>query len=184
MQPGMFQLLLAPLLALAHIGLWVSAAMTLGTFQGRWPAHFGADGQPDAWTAGPWWFLPLIATAMTALFIGALFLARRLARTSPQWVNLPRKRDWLALPADARLRALRPAEGLLLGFALFMNLTFVSITLDSYAIARGAQAAMSMAKVITILVCMAIWLVLSIIRIRQAIGDEVRAQRQAAAPAQ
>ena len=175
----MFQLMLVPLLVLAHVALWVVSALTLGALERPWPSHFGLDGKPDAWTDSHWWLVPAIATVMTALLVGGLFLGRRLARTSPQWVNLPRKKDWLALAPDARLRAMRPAEGLLLGFALFMNLAFVSITLDTYAIARGAQGAMSMAKVITILVCMIVWLVLSIVRIRQAIGDEVRAARQA-----
>jgi len=179
MKPAMFQRFLPILLAIAHLALWVAAFMTIRTLE-LYPDHFDIAGKPDSWTDLGWWFLPSIALGMTLLFIGALLLSRRLAETSPQWVNLPRKQDWLKLPVDARLRAFKPAEGLLLGFAVFMNLTFISITLDTYAVATGAQPSLSLAKLVVVLVCMAVWLVLSIIRIRQAIGDEVRAARMAA----
>ena len=147
-----------------------------------YPDHFDIAGKPDGWTDIGWWFLPLLALGMTLVLISAVFLARHLTVTSPRWVNLPRKLDWLKLPVAARLRALKPAEGLLLGLAVFMNLTFISIMLDTYAIATGAKASLSTAKLIMVLVCMLVWLVLSVIRICQAIGDEVRAARLAANP--
>jgi len=173
----MFQRFLPYLLAAAHLSLWGAGAMTLRTIE-VFPDHFDLAGKPDAWTTGPWWVMPLLALALTLVLLGALLLARRLTLTSPQWVNLPRKLDWLALPPDARLRAFKPAEGLLLGLATFMNLTFISIVLDSYAVASGAKTGLSSAKLIVVLVCMLVWLALSIVRIRQAIGDEVRAARR------
>jgi|GEM_PF-5180496 len=180
MKPGMFQRFLPVLLVVAHLALWTAAFLTLRNVA-LYPDHFNIAGKPDSWTDMGWWLLPLIALGMTLLLVGAVFLSRRLAVTSPQWVNLPRKLDWLELPVEARLRAFKPAEGLLLGLAVFMNLTFISITLDTYAIASGAQASLSTAKLVLVLACMVVWLVLSIIRIRQAIGDEVRALRQAQA---
>ncbi len=172
----MFQRFLPILLVAAHAALWGAAAMTLRTLDAL-PDHDAA--RPDSGSSGPWWTMPLAALAMTCLLVGVLFWSRRLVVTSPQWVNLPRKRDWLALAAEARLRAFKPAEGLLLGAAVFMNLVFISLTLDTYAVATGVTAAISPVKLVLVLVCLVVWLVLSIMRIRQAIGEEVRAARQA-----
>jgi len=121
------------------------------------------------------------ATRSPGWYPAALRPRRRLRGTHPQWLNLPGKGDWLKLAVDARLRALKPAEGLLLGLAVFMNLTFISFTLDTFAVATAARASLSTAKLVLVIACMLVWLVLSIIRIRQAIGDEVRLARQAAA---
>ena len=174
----MFQRFLPILLAAAHAALWGVAAMTLRNLETH-PDHFDIAGRPDSWTTDSWWTMPLVALAMTGLLVGALFMSRRLVVTSPQWVNLPRKRDWLALSPEARLRAFKPAEGLLLGAAVFMNLIFISLTLDTYAVATGAATTLSPMKLILVFACLVVWLVLSVMRIRQAIGDEVRAARQA-----
>lgn len=178
MKPGMFQRILPVLVLVAHIALWVAAALTLGKLEGPYPDHFDIHGQPDSWTDAGWWLLPLIAAIMTAFLFGMLLLARRLAIRHPAWVNIPRKADWLKLPPEARLRSLKALEGLLLGVTLFLNLIFVSITLDTFGVATGRQPGLSTTKLVIVLVCLAVWLVLSVIRIRQAVGDEVRAQRQ------
>lgn len=174
----MFQRFLPILLAAAHAALWGVGAMTIRNIE-FYPDHFDIAGRPDSWSGGAWWTMPLVALAMTGFLVGALFLSRRLVVKSPQWINLPRKRDWLTLTPEARLRAFKPAEGLLLGSAVFMNLIFISLLLDTYAVATGAAATLSPVKLILVLVCLLVWLVLSVMRIRQAIGDEVRAARQA-----
>lgn len=176
----MFQRFLPILLVVAHLALWGAAIMTIRNLE-LYPDHYDGAGGPNSWTSAGWWLLPLLALGLTLLLVAALMLARSLTVTRPQWVNLPRKRDWLKLLVDARLRALKPAEGLLLGLAVFMNLTFISFTLDTYAVATAAKASLSTAKLVLVVACMLVWLVLSIIRIRQAIGDEVRLARQSAA---
>jgi len=176
----MFQRLLPFFLVAAHGTLWAVSALTLGKLATPYPTHFDASGQPDAWTEGAWWLLPLIGLFVAVFFALVVPLARRLATTSPEWVNMPRKRDWVKLPLEGRLRSLRAAEGLVLGVALFTNLFLVSVVLDSYAIATGVQASMSMPKIIVIVATMIIWTILSLLRIRQAVSDEVRAARKAA----
>ena len=174
----MFQRLLPFFLVAAHGTLWAVSALTLGKLTTPYPTHFDAGGQPDAWSDGSWWLLPLIGLFVAIIFFLVVPLVRRLAATSPQWVNMPRKRDWVALPLDGRLRSLRAAEGLVLGVALFTNLFLVSVVLDSYAIATGVQTSMSMMKIGVIIATMAVWTVLSVLRIRQAVGDEVRLARK------
>lgn len=142
------------------------------------PDHFDASGNPDNWTSAGWWTLPLLALAVTAFIVAILFLTRKLVISRPKWVNMPRKRDWLALAPAARLRAFKPAEGMLLGAAVFMNLIFVSSMLDTYAVASGARTTLSPVKLILVVACLVVWLILSVVRIRQAIGDEARAARQ------
>lgn len=180
MTRGMFQRILPLLLLVAHVALWAAAYLTLGKIVGPYPVHFDASGRPDGWTDVGWWLHPVMALGISLLLSGTVPLARRLAVKSPQWVNIPRKADWLKLPVEARLRSLRAAEGLVWGFTLFVNLLFISITLDTYGVATGVQPGLSVAKLLVVLACLAVWLVLSILRVRQAVGDEVRLQRRPA----
>lgn len=176
----MFQRILPLLLVAAHVALWAAAYLTLGALVGPYPVHFDASGRPDAWSDAGWWLHPVMALGVSALLVGATVLARRLAVHSPAWVNIPRKADWVKLPLEGRLRALRALEGLVFGLALFVNLLFVSITLDTYGVATGVQPGLSVTKLVVVLACLLVWLVLSVLRVRQAVGDEVRLQRKAA----
>jgi hypothetical protein len=178
----MFQRLLPILLLIAHVSLWAAAILTLGKLEGPYPTHFDLQGQPDAWSEAGWWLYPLLTAAISGVLIGAVWLGRRLARTSPEWVNMPRKRDWVALSVEARLRSFKAAEGLVFGFAVFLNLLCISLVLDTYGVATGVQPGLSVTKMVLVLVCMAVWLVLSLLRIRQAVGDEVRHARRTDGP--
>ena len=174
----MFQRMLPVLLALAHVALWAAAFTTLGTLEGPYPTHFDLEGRPNAWTDAGWWLLPLIGLGITAVLLGAVMLGRRLVVSSPQWVNMPKKYEWVRLPVEARLRSFKAATALVFGFAVFVNLMLVSVTLDTYAVARGAQEGISVAKMVLVLVCLAVWLVLSVLRIRQVVREEVRLARE------
>lgn len=180
---AMFQRILPLLLLVAHVALWAAAYLTLGKLVGPYPVHFDVSGQPDRWSEAGWWLHPVLALAVSLLLVGAVRLARRLAVKSPHWVNIPRKADWVKLPVEGRLRALRALEGLVFGLALFVNLLFVSITLDTYGVATGVQAGLSVTKLVVVFLCLVVWLVLSVLRVRQAVGDEVRLSRQAPADA-
>ncbi len=170
---------LVPLLALiAQVVLWVVATTTIGSIEGPYPTHFDASGQPDKFGEGNHWILPVVGLAMilTAIFVVAG--SRRLAVSHPGFVNIPRKIHWMRLPVENRLRALEPLSSLAYGLALFANLLFISVVLDIYSVATGAMTRLPETKVFIAVGGMIVWIVLSMLRLKQAVGDEVRLVRR------
>lgn len=171
-----------PVLALAsNVALWVVATVTLGRIEGPYPTGFDAAGQPDRFAEGDFWLFPLVGLFLLLFAIFVVAGSHRLAVVRPALVNVPRKRDWLRLPTPNRLRALEPLSSLVYGLALFANLLFVSVTLDTYGVATGALTRLPETKLLVAVGGVILWIVLSMLRFRQAVGDEVRAARRAAA---
>jgi len=171
---------LVPLLALiAQLVLWVVATTTLGAIAGPYPTHFDAAGRPDKFSEGEHWILPVMGLVMilTAILVAAG--SRRLAVSHPGFVNIPRKIHWMRLPVENRLRALEPLSSLMYGLALFANLLFISVVLDIYSVATGAMTRLPETKVLIAVGGMIVWIVLSMLRLKQAVGDEVRLVRRA-----
>lgn len=171
---------LVPLLALiAQMVLWVVATTTLGSIEGPYPTHVDASGQPDRFSEGGHWVLPIVGLALILTAILVVAGSRHLTVSHPGYVNIPRKIHWMRLPIESRLRALEPLSNLVYGLALFANLLFISVVLDSYGVATGAMTSMPETKVIIAVGGMIIWIVLSMLRMKQAVGDEVRLVRRA-----
>lgn len=170
---------LFPLLALlAHIGLWVVAMTTLGGLEGPYPAQFDLEGNPTRFTEGGAWIMPAIGLFILFMAVFVVSVTRRLAVARPGVVNVPRKREWLQLPEEARLRVLEPVSSLLYGIALFTNLMLISFVFDSFAIATGQSVAMPASRLWVAILGIAVLIVLSYVQIRRKIGDEARALRR------
>lgn len=131
--------------ALAVVGLagiWIAAAAVWPRLPERIPVHFGADGTPDRFadrSAGSWCELPAVVTGLAAFFLGIERLVLHLARRRPGWLNVPRKRDFLALPEEARVRAVRPMIALTRGFVAPVAWIFTFIVWATYVTAWGGR---------------------------------------------
>jgi hypothetical protein len=104
------------------------------------PIHFDAAGRPDGYAcraAGAITMI-VIATVVQAALIGAAFLTRFLAERHPSQMNLPARRQLIALPAALRVHAVSPVA---IGLALATVPTqaiFAYAALGSHRIANGA----------------------------------------------
>lgn len=131
---------IASLVALA--AYWGRMLQLQGSLPHSIPLHFDLAGRPDAWgppTFGHWLLLPCIATAMTALFVGIGFGLQKLARDAPDWINLPRKARFVALPPEARVRVTAPLRRLvwMLPLAFIATMWVISEASAQIALDRG-----------------------------------------------
>jgi hypothetical protein len=103
------------------------------------PIHFDAAGRPDGYAcraAGAITMI-VIATVVQATLLGAAFLTRYLAERHPSQMNLPARRQLIALPAAMRVHAVLPVG---VGLALASVPTqaiFAYAALGSYRIGSG-----------------------------------------------
>ena len=96
---------------LCVIAMWIVAGNLYPKLPAKIPLHFNLSGVPDSY--GPpnfsnWFLLPVIATLLSVFLLGISALIPFLLRFAPEIVNIPRKRELLALPADAQRRAIQP----------------------------------------------------------------------------
>jgi hypothetical protein len=106
--------------------VWGLAIAWWPTLPARIPLHFDASGRPDRWGSSSQWFLlPMIATLVIGLVGGIGAALPAVVRSHPGLVNTPRKKQWLALDAEARLRALLPMRWLLAWVGVFASGLFV-----------------------------------------------------------
>ncbi|MFO0744616.1 MAG: hypothetical protein U1F43_02945 [Myxococcota bacterium] len=173
---------LVPIFAvLAAIAVWVLSALLLEPLPGPIPIHFDTAGNPNG--SGPWWILAALGTGLLLAMAGAVALTRRLARTSPQWINLPAKAAFVALPADARLRIVGRVGQLLIGFALILNLVLLTLVRDTYRIAQRELATLPLWKLGLLVGLAVVWVVVGILRVRNAIRSETASAASAASAA-
>jgi hypothetical protein len=78
------------------------------------PTHFGFDGVPNATgPASSLYVPPALAAVLTILLLGLGAALPRLAASAPDLINLPRKKLFLSLPSEARVRCAAPLVSLL-----------------------------------------------------------------------
>jgi hypothetical protein len=170
---------LFPLFALlAHIALWVVALTTVGRLEGPYPTGFDAQGNPTTLTEGGAWILPAVGLFILFMAVFVVAVTRRLSEVRPAVVNIPRKRDWVQLPTDARLRVLEPWNSLLYGIALFANLMLISFVFDTFAVATRQAVSMPESRLWIALIGIVVLIALSYLQLRRRIGDELRAMRR------
>jgi len=121
---------LTTVLSLAAVG--VAAAV----LPDRVPTHFGAAGDPDAWStrAGAVTFLALFTAGVAAMFAG---LVRWTGRLPLAWVNVPDKQRWVDAGLEAELR--RRVRADLLVFGAEANVLVLSVTAAVVQAARSAS---------------------------------------------
>lgn len=96
----------------ALVALWIVSVLL-------WPDLPGNG--PTAWR----FLLPALATLGTASCAGANMLAGRLARRRPGRLCVPRKKDFLKLPQEARVRVVRHMEPAVWTIAVVVNALFI-----------------------------------------------------------
>jgi hypothetical protein len=130
--------LLLVLAVLAFVAVWGVALAAWPSLPERIPVHFDLHGRPDrAGDKAEWLVLPVVSTLLTGLFVVLSRGTQWLATRHPEWVNVPRKKQFLALSPEARARVLEPLATLGLVQSAVVNLLFVWILLGSYAVATG-----------------------------------------------
>jgi len=131
--------LLALLPALALVALWGEAVLLYPVLPERIPIHFDGAGTPDRFVdRSPlhWYLLPVIATVLALVVAyGLPARIRRMAASGSAYLNVPRKKDFLRLPPDARVRAIRPTIVLLRLVVLEMVVLFALILHGSAKVA-------------------------------------------------
>ncbi|MCC6624124.1 MAG: hypothetical protein IT385_22905 [Deltaproteobacteria bacterium] len=168
-----FLALIPVFLGVVHVGIWVLAGLTLGRLEGPFPIHFDVAGRPDDFAdPSSWWTLPAIGAGILLFMLGVLALTRRLIKTHPGVVNVPRKADFLALPVEARLRIMPRASQLVLGLVLILHFVLLAIVRDTHRVALGELHAISVWKLVILLALVFVWVVVGLIRIGNAIRNE------------
>lgn len=128
--------------AAALVGPWVIAVWLGASITGRYPVHFDGWGTPDRW-AGPgldeWYLLVGIASVVQLVVIGAGALGRYCAVHAPDYVNIPAKALFMALPPAARARCLGPMEDLMAIVALLVAALFGRILYGTWQVATGVR---------------------------------------------
>lgn len=165
--------LLASILTLA--GLWMLAAILWHGLPDRFPVHFNLKGEPDGFVRkeyANWYMLPLTGAGTTALLLGLTFVIRPFTRGEAKWLNVPRKKDFLKLPPEARERALAPLYALIWGSPAPVNLVFTYVVSGMYSVATKRTAGLSMIPMIVGLALVFAWTGLGIMGLRRAIIDE------------
>jgi uncharacterized membrane protein len=131
-------------LLLSMLAVWVLAVVAWPSLPERIPIHFDAGGRPDGWVPKSfgWWFaMPALATGIGALL--GIVLPRwmvAMARANSRWLNVPRKQQFMALPADARERAIRAPMPWLLVLACGVQALIGWIVHGSARVAAGEWA--------------------------------------------
>lgn len=132
--------------ALAIIILFIYAAITFGDLPEKIPIHFNTHGDPDGWAAkswGVWLTLPLVALGLTCLFYATTYLVE-LAKKHPRWLSLPKKEEFLALPAERQAPIWRKMKTMLYWMAVPLNLMILYAFHTTHKMAAGESESLVM----------------------------------------
>ncbi len=123
--------------------LWIVAAVLWPLLPEKIPMHFDFSGVPDRWearSATTWFLIPALGT-LIALFLAVTgWSIPWMLRRIPNLVNIPRKGDLLALPEDARRRALSPTIAMMLWIAALVDVMMASTLYGSWRVGTGEWA--------------------------------------------
>lgn len=120
--------------------LWARTTWLAGIVPPEVPVHFDGSGRPDRWgSPETLYLLPGIATALTALLLGIGASLPGLARAGGDWINLPKKKVFVALPVEARVRVVAPLGAMLGWVALGAGFLFLWILEESGRIAIAGR---------------------------------------------
>ena len=84
-----------------------------------------------------WFLLPVFASVMNTGLSLLAPMIRWMALKHPEFVNMPRKAQWLKLDTQARLRTLKPVFGAMRGLQLLVMALFLFIVVSSVKVASG-----------------------------------------------
>lgn len=166
------------LAALGIVTMWGVSIGCFGALPDRFPSHFDAAGVPDAYmhkSAGSWFSLPLIMSALIAFFLGFAWGLPKLSAKYATLVNVPNKAVFVALPEASRARALEPIRDLMIAMAVPLGLNSAYITFGTFQISTGAWSSLSPWPALAIVVFAVVALAWAVVRTKKSIEDEARA---------
>jgi len=116
----------------------ILGATSWGRLPDKVPVHFGVDGTPNRWInrGGEFLFLFFIPWLLTAL----LFAFSRLIpwmRNHPQWINIPHKERFLALPQERQEPFFTSMQVHFMLMAVTLNLLFLGLIYATIQVALG-----------------------------------------------
>ncbi len=125
---------------LVLVGIWLSAIEAWPTLPAKFPMHFDFAGRPDSFvdkSMVAWFLLPVFATVMNVGLSLLSPMIQWMALKHPEFVNMPRKEQWLKLDSQARLRTLKPVFGAMRVLQLLVMALFLFIVVSSVKVASG-----------------------------------------------
>ncbi len=125
---------------LVLVGSWVSAIEAWPTLPAKFPMHFDFAGRPDSFvdkSMVAWFLLPVFATVMNVGLSLLCPMIQWMALKHPEFVNMPRKEQWLKLDSSARLRTVEPVFCAMRILQLLVMLLFLFIVISSAKVASG-----------------------------------------------
>jgi uncharacterized membrane protein len=148
---------LANLSLLLLIGLFVYTSYP--RLPARIPMHFNLAGRPDRWDGrGGIVVLAGLALVMTLALYAVIWLTPRLAKNS-RYVNIPRKQQFLLLPAEKQESYWQVYKDFFAALALAINLLFYLILRGMVRIATGAAGLLPFKAMLPAFALMAVVLV-------------------------
>jgi uncharacterized membrane protein len=145
---------LANVALLFLMGMTVSAAYP--KLPGRVPMHFDIAGRPDRWSGRSGLIVLLVlAAALTAVLYVIIALSAKWA-ANPRYLNIPRKEEFLRLPAEKQAAYWAVTREFFAGLAASVNLMFLLILEGTVRIAKGAASLLPFKALAPALVVMAL----------------------------
>jgi len=143
--------------------LWIISIRLYPTLPATIPLHFDFAGTPDRFgppSFGNWFGLPILGTLIGVFLIAIMAVVPWLLRVAPGIVNIPRKTQLLALPADSQRRALAPMTTMMATLATAIVLMFIYIIHCTARIATGDASILALWPIFALI---ALILVLAVI---------------------
>lgn len=141
----------AAVVAIAHAAIWWRALAWWPQLPARIPIHFDAAGEPDRWaerSVAAWFLAPAIMLLLCALLGALATWIDRLARNSPELINVPRKDLFLKLSPAARCEVAAPARAVLVWVLVGVNLLGLTIVEGMGRVAVHGQGTVSIVPVV------------------------------------
>ncbi len=135
------------------------------------PIHFGIDGQANGWADKSIWqvsFMPLIQTAMLALFV---FVYNR-----PQYSNIPSTMWLMALDKKQQQYAYDLIRTMNAGVSVFTGLLFTYITYIMNFSALESSQNLSVPIILSVVGLMLIWLTYWTIKIYKITKKQIKSK--------
>ena len=125
---------------LVLVEIWLSAIEAWPTLPAKFPMHFDFAGRPDSFvdkSVVAWFLLPVFASVMNVGLSLLSPMIQWMALKHPEFVNMPRKEQWLKLDSQARLRTLQPVFRAMRVLQFIVMALFLFIVVSSAKVASG-----------------------------------------------
>jgi uncharacterized membrane protein len=121
------------------LSIWV---FTIGAYPGlpdQVPGHMGLHGVTrwDPKQSSPWFIMPILALVHGAIMYGI----SAMAKSTPNALNVPAKKELLQLPREGQLYAMAPMRGFMYGMATWLFVLTLMVQYELYRVAHAGPGA-------------------------------------------